>query len=597
MDEPHKASLDPQQECLARVVWAAHILFYLTKTRRHEELPEAESNVDSDSNTDDSSNDDTDYQTEKNTILSGPQDSIRRKFLDCIAQLLSPCKGRDGVTATAMREGEDGVEVDISRNDRFLSDGECFDGDILGYREMLEKYLEDSSGGMNATANSPTDFELKVIDYMSRRVDRWVEDFQKTLGRHRGGRDWNSQRWSGQETAVEAWTTMMDLTIKFDAGKEDVHSRSLLVQQAYNCLNSTPIRELLSDTFGDQGDLRLWNKLKFIARPLVDCRLLKSIAIREPRLRNCKILLVSSESNTILETKRRLGIFQAWERLGLDTIPGPVFQKLDPCSEEFEEACAKTFSLHAEMQLVVHYEERRARWPTLDYFGCSKKTCLLCETVLRALPTPIATRGRHGICYPAWAVPDSKSGDVQVAVQRLEKGLVARIQRVVSDLTEPKQRGQALNIVQSDLVSDFSRFTLEELQRREQHVSLFEDEQMIKQGDLLKMEGIVPATESRYDPVENFEPQNSCVMCNKIPATQCAQCRSIFYCSADCARSDSPSHSLLCKQFATQPDRPSPEYKRAIYFPAERENPCLIWVPCRRRYDEEDGISWTQIYP
>lgn len=86
-------------------------------------------------------------------------------------------------------------------------------------------------------------------------------------------------------------------------------------------------------------------------------------------------------------------------------------------------------------------------------------------------------------------------------------------------------------------------------------------------------------------------------MCNTSPGIQCAQCRSTYYCSRGCEKSDSPSHSLLCKQFAIQADRPSPEHKRAIFFPVERDKPCLIWIPCRRQYDEEDGIGWTQIDP
>jgi hypothetical protein len=147
MARPYRESLYPQQECLARVVWAAHILYCLTKTRSHEEVLEAASNVESDSDTDDSSDDDTDYETEKNAILSGPQDSIRRKFLDCIAQLLSPCKGWDWVTATAMREGEDGVKVDIARNDGFRSNKGCFNSEIVGYCKMLEEYLASSTGG------------------------------------------------------------------------------------------------------------------------------------------------------------------------------------------------------------------------------------------------------------------------------------------------------------------------------------------------------------------------------------------------------------------------------------------------------------------
>lgn len=100
------------------------------------------------SNTDESSDSETDYETDKNVILSDPRNSVRRKFLDCIAQLLSPCKGRNGVTATAIREGEDGIKVDVARNDGFLSDEDRFDGEIMAYCKMLEEYLAGSAGGM-----------------------------------------------------------------------------------------------------------------------------------------------------------------------------------------------------------------------------------------------------------------------------------------------------------------------------------------------------------------------------------------------------------------------------------------------------------------
>jgi hypothetical protein len=339
---------------------------------------------------------------------------------------------------------------------------------------------------MNTSANFLTGFELKVIGFMSRRIDHWVKDFRKTLERDSTCTDWNSQRGFGQEAvaAVKAWTTMTDLTMEFNAEKGDLKSRSLIVQQAYCCLNLTQLRQLLSNTFGDQDGMRLWNKLKFIARPLVDCRLLRSIAAREPQFRNCRIAL-NPKSKTTLEAKYRIEISKAWERLRLGTIPGPVVRKLDSFSEDFEKACAASFSLHAEMQLVMHYDEGGVLQPTSAYFGCSKKTCLLCETFLRALPSPIATRGRHGICYPAWGVPDSNSGDIEVAIQQLEKSLVAHIRRFLGDLTNPRQGGLTMNIAQSDMVSNFSRFTLEERQRRKQHVSLFETTEAMKQNDLL----------------------------------------------------------------------------------------------------------------
>lgn len=111
-----------------------------------------------------------------------------------------------------------------------------------------------------------------------------------------------------------------------------------------------------------------------------------------------------------------------------------------------------------------------------------------------------------------------------------------------------------------------------------------------------KSEGRIPSTQSKYCPRENFEPEDSCVMCNSSPGYPCAKCQSTYYCSGSCENSDFPSHDLLCNQLATQPERPSSDHKRAIYFPAETDNPSLIWVLCRRQCDE-DGTRWTEINP
>ncbi|KAL4962166.1 uncharacterized protein BDV14DRAFT_179123 [Aspergillus stella-maris] len=585
------------EESIARVVWAAHILSYLTNNQNHEELHEPENNAEPDSDTDELSDCESNYETEKIVILSSPRNSVRRKFLDCVAQVLSPCKGWDGVTAAAMREGEDGVEVDIARNNGFLSDDDCFDSQIVGYCKMLEGFLAGSAGGTNATETSPTDFELKVIDYTSRRIDHWIEDLRRTRMIHQDCSDSNSQRYLGQEAAIKTWTTMTDLILQFDADKKAVRSRALIVQQAYKCLEFTQVRQLFMDTFGSQAGSKLWSRLNFIARPLVDCQLLGSIAAREPQFRNCKISLVPSRSKTTLDAKYVVKIFKAWERLGLGSTPEHAISMLDPFSQRFEKACAETFSLHAEMQLVLHYDEGCAPQPTINYFGCSKKTCLLCETFLNALPSRIDTRGRHGVCYPAWAPPGLNSDTIKTAVERLEKSLVVRIRGFFNDLMRPKQKSHAVNVMQSGMVSDFSHLTLREWQQKEQDVRLFKSKQATWRKNLLITEGITTTTKSRYRPLENFGLEDCCVMCNTSPGLRCSRCRSTYYCSRDCQKSDFPSHRLLCKQFATQPDRPSPEHKRAIFFPVEKDNPCLIWIPCSRQYDEEDGIRWTQIDP
>lgn len=114
MEELSHESTPGPEEYIAHVVWAAHILSYLTKKRSHNELPQPQAEGDEDLECSES-----DAETERTVFLQGPRESIRSKFLDCIAQLLSRSKGWENVTATALREREDFVEVDIARNDCF----------------------------------------------------------------------------------------------------------------------------------------------------------------------------------------------------------------------------------------------------------------------------------------------------------------------------------------------------------------------------------------------------------------------------------------------------------------------------------------------
>lgn len=151
----------------------------------------------------------------------------------------------------------------------------------------------------------------------------------------------------------------------------------------------------------------------------------------------------------------------------------------------FKTTCAKSFTSHAEMQLVLHCTDGYAPHPTLNYFGCSRKTCLLCEIFLGALPNPIATRGRHGVCYPAWAVPGSRSSTIQVAIESLEKNLIARIQGVVQGSMHGGQKHTAPNVMQSGMVSSFSQLTMQEWQQRQEEVRLFNEKQTAQRKEML----------------------------------------------------------------------------------------------------------------
>jgi hypothetical protein len=111
---PHK-SIPVCEGRIARVVWAAHILSYLTKKRSHIELQQPDTAEEEEG----LEFGEVDAETERTVVLQGTRESIRSKFLDCVAQLLSPSKGWANVTTIALREQEDFVEIDIARNDCF----------------------------------------------------------------------------------------------------------------------------------------------------------------------------------------------------------------------------------------------------------------------------------------------------------------------------------------------------------------------------------------------------------------------------------------------------------------------------------------------
>jgi hypothetical protein len=71
-----------------------------------------------------------------------------------------------------------------------------------------------------------------------------------------------------------------------------------------------------------------------------------------------------------------------------------------------------------------------------------------------------------------------------------------------------------------------------------------------------------------------------CAMCSQHGAMQCAGCKELRYCSKGCQKNDWPIHKLVCKTLKdfSADNRPGPNYKRAILFPQDGENPHFFWL-------------------
>jgi len=236
----------------------------------------------------------------------------------------------------------------------------------------------------------------------------------------------------GNQEAVNAWNHFLELIDKGYVTLDDHEFQERIVLQAHRCVVSTEVFKLLHITFGMNIRAKLWRALKFLARPVADCRMLYDIAKRQPRFQKVRIFLVSSMLRTSIHPEYRLTIVDAWTQLSAppQSLDAKMISKFE---ERFGVDCRKSYSLHSEMQLFIHHEKDIRLTPSLDYFGCSKKACLLCDLFLKSLPRPINTRGKHGTCYPAWGVPYSDSIEVETALMELEKRIVSRIKACLSN--------------------------------------------------------------------------------------------------------------------------------------------------------------------
>ena len=116
---------------VAQIVWATHILSYLAPSTFF--IP-TDDTAEDDEQAVPQQEADLDAATDELQVLTTDYEAIRRKFLNCIAELLSPSKGGPYVTATALREQNEFVEVDVARNSGFIADD-------ASYLDLLTSFL------------------------------------------------------------------------------------------------------------------------------------------------------------------------------------------------------------------------------------------------------------------------------------------------------------------------------------------------------------------------------------------------------------------------------------------------------------------------
>lgn len=127
---------------LAHVVWASHILSFLnpyTITASDEPL-QPDQKVNDDHGLGSGNDPNQDFNSIDAEPLTANSEVLRRKFLDCICELVAHTKGGNFVTAAALREKEDEVEVDIAQNNGLNADDRK-------YLDLLKRFLALQADG------------------------------------------------------------------------------------------------------------------------------------------------------------------------------------------------------------------------------------------------------------------------------------------------------------------------------------------------------------------------------------------------------------------------------------------------------------------
>jgi hypothetical protein len=111
---------------------------------------------------------------------------------------------------------------------------------------------------------------------------------------------------------------------------------------------------------------------------------------------------------------------------------------------ELRKACHRELTLHAEMQLVVFYEENPSLVPQMKFMGTSKKACFDCHEYLLHHPLRLQVEACHQKIYSTWMPPpyytEVPGGYKNTPFRRLSRKIEALLkQKLKVALTAPRR--------------------------------------------------------------------------------------------------------------------------------------------------------------
>lgn len=220
-------------------------------------------------------------------------------------------------------------------------------------------------------------------------------------------------------------------SLQGDGGsKDDVSQIRLAARLAYDAIQDDSFLPGLKKSLGPRRAQKIFRSSQLLARPMTAGNMLETIASRMPKDKAFKIKAHSPPPAVALNERFIVPIEVAWKELGLP-LDNEIRSRLANWNSDFRRDISRRFAAHTEVQLLTYYLKNPQLRPTFNYFGCSKKACLLCEGLLKLSPSPFRPRmrGSHGKCYPDWGIPVYTIFKLEKPVRVLADVLVVRIRK------------------------------------------------------------------------------------------------------------------------------------------------------------------------
>lgn len=314
---------------------------------------------------------------------------IKQGFLDRLAELLCYSKDVSLITSTALICSEEEVTIVAARNSS--SNGSTWSDKDVNMLEYLADLLErTSSDGLCSLSNPqpPSKRMTCVVDIFESHP---LPALQETLVEYYSQR---IRHHAKEVKSLEKGKTGLEFFEDTNGACDRLASEDLTVYDFAKYVDylsdSTNFYEEMKANLTPKKLRRVVDELGYIDRPMQGAKVFLSIAQQCSGFQKVKIVLLDSLPSREVE---------AWPWPERES---PVAPQLEA---KFCAAVKKRKNVHAEMMLMTYLLSLTGSSSEIfPYLGISKKTCLLCERVIREMGQ-FKTRGNHGKYYSQWTLP------------------------------------------------------------------------------------------------------------------------------------------------------------------------------------------------